>query len=480
MTTETFSTPGAGTFTVPEDIELLTVVVHGAGGGAGSASGVGSLTAGAGAGGGGSSISDIVVTPGQVINYFIGAGGVGTTAGQTGSAAGGDTWFVNATTLMAKGGARGNQNAIGAGGAAASGFGTTKFSGGSGRTNNGQIGGGGGGGAGDTANGVTSVGSAGGAGGAPDGGAGGNGGPSGNSGSAGAAPGGGGGGGGAQLGSLSGAGGNGRIEITYEVPPPASYPPIEGYRGPRDIVVRRLTGVVTGETSLLMYSNRELFDGRNPAIIYFHGMGASDQEPHAAFTSYTNMLPAMLASQGFIVLSSLWGSTTNFGNATAVTKVAEAYAWLMANGAKSGKVGVYCTSMGFMTASNWMASNPSVVGCVLGGSPLTNATNVYADNPGTIQTNMNGAYSGNFTANGTGRSPHNLIDDLPRVPGRFFYSDLDSIVRAADCESFADAMGWEGQMLEPAIPTLTGGHAIYAAQNLPRVDVIDMFHAALR
>lgn len=75
-----------------------------------------------------------------------------------------DSWWGNATTIMAKGGRDGGFSG-GFGGAAASGFGTTKFSGGAGGNGEGPSGGGGGGGGGA---GILSNGGAGGAGGVPN------------------------------------------------------------------------------------------------------------------------------------------------------------------------------------------------------------------------------------------------------------------------------------------------------------------------
>lgn len=109
-------------WTVPSNVTSLTLVEAWGAGASGAYSG--------GGGGGYSAISNFAVTPGQVINYAIGAGGPHTTA-----TAGGDTWFGSQTTLLAKGGQPGIDNGDGTytgglGGQASAGVGTTKFSGG--------------------------------------------------------------------------------------------------------------------------------------------------------------------------------------------------------------------------------------------------------------------------------------------------------------------------------------------------------------
>jgi hypothetical protein len=126
-----------------------SVVAIGAGGGGadGGASG-----GNGGAGGGFSRVTNITLTPGNLISYRVGAGGPGGTPGTDG----GDTWFngasLAASTVGAKGGTGGSGSTGGGiGGAAGSGIGTTKTSGGNGgngATNGDQRGGGGGGGAG--------------------------------------------------------------------------------------------------------------------------------------------------------------------------------------------------------------------------------------------------------------------------------------------------------------------------------------------
>ncbi len=134
QTSQTFNS--SGTFTVPAGVTSVQVEAWGVGGAGG-----GNLTTtdGAGGGGGGAySISPLLlVAPGNH-TVTVGTGGPGV-AGGIGQN-GGDSWFGSATTVLAKGGNGGNPPVSGAGGigglggAAASGFGTTKFSGGNGGT----------------------------------------------------------------------------------------------------------------------------------------------------------------------------------------------------------------------------------------------------------------------------------------------------------------------------------------------------------
>ncbi|TRX40768.1 LamG-like jellyroll fold domain-containing protein [Flavobacterium restrictum] len=207
---------GTGTFVVPTGVTSLTVEAWGAGG-RGSSRNNG--TSGAGGGGGAYAQKIIAVTAGT--NYTVTVG-----TGSTSTAAGGDSWFGTATTVLAKGGSSAADNSLvgGTGGSAAASIGTFTNSGGAGATVVVSTFGGGGGSSGGTSSttgtGTTALTATGAI--APTGGGnGGNGkaGGSNGSGVVGVIPGGGGGGcyrvSGTQIG---GAGANGWVKISWTAP----------------------------------------------------------------------------------------------------------------------------------------------------------------------------------------------------------------------------------------------------------------------
>jgi len=247
---DTYINAGTYTWTAPTGVYAVTVEVWGGGGKGGNRSG--SNGAGGGGGGGAYSLkSDIVVTPGNSYTVVVGAGS------SWGSTPGGDSYFIDTSTVMAKGGnSVPNNTTTGAsGGVAASGVGDTCYSGGNGANGvAGSYGGGGGSSAGTGQDGNNGSGSTGGA--APtDGGAGGTGrsGSQGN-GNPGSAPGGGGGG---ALRTSSGTrtGGNGaagqvRIKYRYDITTTVS--PATGSYGGTASLTATLTitggGAVSGKT----------------------------------------------------------------------------------------------------------------------------------------------------------------------------------------------------------------------------------------
>ncbi|WP_372774055.1 glycine-rich domain-containing protein [Mangrovibacterium sp.] len=187
---QTYTTPGAQSFTVPAGVTQITVEAWG-GGGAGGGSTHNSNGGGSGGGGGGYCTQIFTVTTGQVISFTVGSGGIGTTGndGTAGTA-------TSILTLQANGGGGGlsDRGTYGSGGAATGG--STNTIGENGTTGSNSTGGNGGDGA--------------------NGGAGGSG-RSNGIGDNGAAPGGGG-GGGEGFGNTPYAGGNGangQVKITY-------------------------------------------------------------------------------------------------------------------------------------------------------------------------------------------------------------------------------------------------------------------------
>jgi len=225
--TDSFTTAGSTNWTCPANVFSATVECWGGGGSGGAGINGGGTTTGSGAGGGGGGayvLKTISVTPGNSYSIVVGAGGAAGTASNPGS----DSTFAT-TTAVAKGGAAGVSvngaslaGAGGAGGSAAASIGDTKFSGGNGASgvagSNPNGGGGGGSSAGTAANG--NAGSTTTAGAAPTGGgAGGGGATSSANGSSASNPGGGGGGAKTASGTQrnGGAGGTGKVAVTYTV-----------------------------------------------------------------------------------------------------------------------------------------------------------------------------------------------------------------------------------------------------------------------
>jgi hypothetical protein len=139
ITSQTFTS--SGTFTVPAGVYQVTAEAWGGGGKGGDGLNVGKV--GGGGGGGAYSSKSIAVVPGTTYTVTVGLGATTTIDG-------GDSWFINNTTFLAKGGTTALDNAVtgGAGGSVALSIGDVLSRGGNGA--NGVVssyGGGGGAGA---------------------------------------------------------------------------------------------------------------------------------------------------------------------------------------------------------------------------------------------------------------------------------------------------------------------------------------------
>ncbi len=224
--TASFNTAGTFTWTCPTGVTTITVQCRGGGGGGGGVSTFSNAASGGGAGGSYSS-STLTVVPGTDYTLAVGAGGAGGAAGANGTAGG--TSVFNGTDVLAVGGPGGTgASAVGgtAGGLGTStgNIGTTIFAGGNGATGASTLtGGGGGGGAGDAnpgGNAGTPTAATAGTGGVAGGANGATGVSNGNPPAAAAAPGGGGAGNRRTTANrVGGAGGAGRVVISYTNPP---------------------------------------------------------------------------------------------------------------------------------------------------------------------------------------------------------------------------------------------------------------------
>lgn len=209
-----FTSAGASTWTCPAGVTQVYAECWGSGG---SAATGGSSTNGGGGGGGEYAAAFINVTPGNVYNYTVAAGGASVSGSPSNGNAGASSVFTgnSGASVTAHGGAGGVSRVSGGGGAGGSGStASVHFSGGAGGPANPYSGAGGSSAgtasAGNTGNGygnTTAAPSGGGAGGAGSG-------AGGSPGTAGSAPGGG--GGGTFFGGVSsGAGASGQVRLTY-------------------------------------------------------------------------------------------------------------------------------------------------------------------------------------------------------------------------------------------------------------------------
>lgn len=138
---QSYTTPGTYTFTVPNNVTQVMFIAGGAGGGGGSH--VDNTAFGGGGGGGGAHVSNISVTPANTLSVVVGAGG--TSVSGAGGGAGGNS---SVSTYIGAGGAGGAAASSGGAGGSGGGYGSAGVSGGAGSASTAGAGGTSAGGAG--------------------------------------------------------------------------------------------------------------------------------------------------------------------------------------------------------------------------------------------------------------------------------------------------------------------------------------------
>lgn len=227
----------------------------------------------------------------------------------------------------------------------------------------------------------------------------------------------------------------------------------------------RRTGIVTGETSLLMYARRERFDGTSPGILFFHGVNQPGYEVLTLFLYGATYLQQVI-NRGFIIVSSLWGSAANWGDSTSVTRAAEARTWLLANGAKNGPIGLWGASMGWFTAANYWDANPTHVGAAVGVVPVIDYAHFWEDSGGV----------GDPDAGIVARNPSTVLADrADTIPGRLIYSSEDEVVRPVDVTDHADMLGFDTEDIEQEGPETPTGHLSWLSPGYDQTAIVDLF-----
>jgi hypothetical protein len=285
--TQTYSTPGTYTFTVPAGVTTVTVKAWGGGGGGGHSDdgNSGQSSGGGGGGGGGYRTGTFTVSGGQIITVVVGGGGVGANDdGEAGTSGGNSSAAHSSGTITANGGAGGgagvNETTPGSGGAGGSGSGGSGgFTGGTGAAGGASTGGKGGGGAGDANNGGNGTGrTTGGAGGTASGGEGGDGGNSSDDGDNGATYGGGGGGTGddASTNDIGGDGGNGGVVLSWTCSDNIT-----------NMGTTATSPVCQGGTSTVTVTSTTLADGTY--TVYYNLIGANTATAQSASMTFSGV-----------------------------------------------------------------------------------------------------------------------------------------------------------------------------------------------
>lgn len=206
------------------------------------------------------------------------------------------------------------------------------------------------------------------------------------------------------------------------------------------------------ESQLLVRHKRTPLNGTAPAIICMHSHGGDVSQYHPGVPTIAD--PGwhvwMLAQAGYLVLAVDHGGVATWSNATTMSRVDDAYTYVMNLGAKSGKVGVMGWSMGGLTALNWIKRNPTKISCAWIWSPVSDLT--WARSNVTWGPEITTAYP-------SGSAGYNVADEPASwrgiAPMKIAHATDDTVVPSTQTDTFVAAVN---DPLVSKRTVQTGGH----------------------
>lgn len=212
------------------------------------------------------------------------------------------------------------------------------------------------------------------------------------------------------------------------------------------------------------------------AIIVLHGADASPLmwSPGSLFgtTPVGDHLQA-LAEAGYYCICPDAGGSATWLNDTAMTAITAAYNYLIAQGIKGTKVGIFAHSMGGGNALQWTKSNTTKVVGIRAHAPVTNL-DYFQGLGGSFTTQVNAAYGGNYAANSVG---HKIFDEYATwrgvCPISIVHGSADVIVPPA--QSVAFIAGVADTRVTEIVKTGADHVTSFAAQYTPPSETVAFF-----
>lgn len=208
--------------------------------------------------------------------------------------------------------------------------------------------------------------------------------------------------------------------------------------------VGRYSATGTTEGDALLQPRQARAAGTARGVMLCHG--ATDVGRYAITGNYRNAAEK-LARHGFNVcapdLGAVAGVSDTWGNATAMSRMDDAWAWIKnaaGGGAKTDKVCLVGGSMGGLNAVNWASRNPTKVAAIALVIPALDLEDIYVNDRGPgLRAQIQAAYGG--APDYTQRSPLLLASSIAGIPTRVWYSTNDVVTPAATTLSFIGSVG---------------------------------------
>ena len=190
-------------------------------------------------------------------------------------------------------------------------------------------------------------------------------------------------------------------------------------------------------------------------VIYLHGAtNDAYQSIRSTYPTLRDMCRAIAANRPLVAITT--GDT--WGNATAMTKITNACAYLWATlGAVDQKVILVGGSMGGGQALTWAGNNIAKTVGVVGVTPVSDLNDFVVNNRGGLAASVNAAYGGayNNATDGPVRNPVLLAaaGAYGSTPVGLWYGDTDVIVVPSTVTTLAASIGASATLVP-----MVGGH----------------------
>lgn len=211
-----------------------------------------------------------------------------------------------------------------------------------------------------------------------------------------------------------------------------------------------------------------------PGILYLHGNTGDSTEPlrpelYALFNALTDA--------GYTILSSLWTGTSNWANESTILKINDGKTYLQNTlGAKAGKVIVMGGSAGGAAAMVWASRYPNSVACVVGMLPVSDMSDIVANNRGGAAPSVNNVYPGGWSDTVYGPTHNPLViaqnGGLSRIKMRLFNGANDNTVIPSTVQALAAAAG-----ANTVLTSVPGDHAWSTYGSVNPADVLSFIKA---
>jgi len=205
-----------------------------------------------------------------------------------------------------------------------------------------------------------------------------------------------------------------------------------------------------------------------PVVMFCHGTGGGADYILTA-TESAQMVSQHVVNAGYTMLSCDLGGTSTWGNATAISRMTDAFNYAQTiPGIKTGPVILFVASMGGLSGLGWTATNQEKVRALFGVTPVLDLTDVHSNNRGGYTAKINAAHGGAYSeaTHGATRNPTTLAaaGKYAGIPMLIYYGATDDICVPSRAAAFVAASGATGV-------EVTGGHdaVTYTNVSIPAV-----------